>query len=90
MGRYIGILFVATGLAGILLITGMRKRMEWLLDFLMRSVLGAIAIYFCNAALAGVGISNCVGLNWLTVLTAGILGFPGVAALYGIGFYQML
>jgi inhibitor of the pro-sigma K processing machinery len=56
----------------------------------MRSILGAIAIYFINAALGKIGISSVVGLNPLSVLTSGILGFPGLAALYGIGFCKFL
>ena len=36
------------------------------------------------------GISLGVGVNIYTVLTSGILGIPGVAALYGIGLYKTL
>ena len=56
----------------------------------MRSVLGTIAIYFINAALAGAGIDLGIGINALTVLTSGILGFPGLLAIYGIGLYRIL
>lgn len=63
---------------------------EWLLNLILRSVLGVIAIYFINAALAERGISLGVGINIYTVLTSGILGFPGLAALYGIGLYKFL
>lgn len=63
---------------------------EGLLNFIMRSILGVIAIYFINAALAERGISLGVGINIYTVLTSGMLGIPGVAALYGIGLYKFL
>ncbi len=63
---------------------------EWILNLLMRSILGVIAIYFINAVLEGRGIDPGVGINICTVLTSGILGIPGVAALYGIGFYKIL
>ncbi len=66
------------------------KYMEWLLNILMRSILGAIAIYFINAALSLAGISLGVGINAVTVLTSGILGFPGLIALYGLGIYRLL
>jgi len=56
----------------------------------MRAILGTIAIYFINSLLEGVGISLGVGVNVFTVLTAGILGFPGVLALYAIGIYMSL
>lgn len=68
----------------------MKRKMEWLLNVLMRSILGTIAIYFVNGVLAGMGISLGVGINPLTVLTSGILGFPGLVAIYSVGFYNYL
>lgn len=56
----------------------------------MRSILGIIAMYFINSALEKAGISLGVGINMFTVLTSGILGFPGLLALYGIGVYRFL
>lgn len=64
--------------------------MERILNFLLRGILGTIAIYFINGALAKMGISLGIGINAATVLTSGILGIPGVAALYGIGLYKTL
>ncbi|MDL2301300.1 pro-sigmaK processing inhibitor BofA family protein [Lachnospiraceae bacterium OttesenSCG-928-D06] len=90
MDRYIGIISIAVVCAVVLLIGALRKKSEWLLNFLLRAVLGTIGIYFINQALLGMGVEVGVGINVLTVLTSGILGFPGVAALYGIGFYQLL
>ena len=52
--------------------------------------MGAVAIYFINDLLEKQGISIGVGINPVTVLTSAILGFPGLAALYGIGFYKFL
>ena len=65
-------------------------RREGIINFGLRSIIGVIAIYFINTALAGRGISLGVGVNIYTVLTSGILGIPGVAALYGIGLYKTL
>ena len=67
-----------------------KMRMEKVLNFVMRGILGTIAIYFINAALAKVGVTVSVGINAATVLTSGILGFPGLLALYGLGFYRLL
>ncbi len=64
--------------------------MERVLNILMRCILGTIGIYFVNMALAGAGISLGVGINAVTVLTSGILGFPGFLGLYGIGIYKSL
>ena len=79
------------GMCGVLLLIGLlRERAEWLLNIVMRSILGTIAMYFANYFLAAIGISSGVGINAVTVLTSGILGFPGVVALYAIGIYKML
>lgn len=63
---------------------------EWLLTVVMRGILGVIAIYFINTALEGAGITLGVGINGVTALTSGILGIPGLAALYGLGLYRFL
>ena len=81
----IGIVCVAVLIVGV-----MKRKMEWALNIFMRSILGTIAIYFINSGLAIAGIDAGVGINPVTVLTSGILGFPGLAAIYGIGFYQIL
>jgi inhibitor of the pro-sigma K processing machinery len=53
-------------------------------------IMGSLAILLINKGLVyGAGMSG-IGLNPVTVLTSGILGFPGVAVLYGIYFYKML
>ena len=64
--------------------------MEQILNILLRGILGIIAIYFINSAVEAMGLSLGVGINAVTVLTSGILGFPGLLALYGIGFYKFL
>ena len=85
-----GTILIVLSCAVVLLIGAMRKKIEWLLNLVMRSILGTIAIYFINAGLAMLGISLGVGINAVSVLTAGILGIPGLVALYGIGIYQLL
>ena len=77
--------FVMAGVLGIvLLITLMKRKMQIVLDFLVRSVLGSIGILFANDYLAAQGIGVAVGLNPMSVLTIGMLGFGGFALLYGI------
>lgn len=90
MEKYIFIiLFVAICMI-VLLYGAVRTGMEWMLNIVMRSILGTIVIHFINYVLASIGISLGVGINALTVLTSGILGFPGLLAIYGIGIYQLL
>lgn len=59
-------------------------------NFFVRNVIGIALIFFVNEFLSLQGISVSVGMNPGTVLTSGILGVPGVALLYGIGFYGIL
>ncbi len=75
---------------GILLYCGARRKIEWLLNFVMRGVVGTIIIYFVNLLLETCGFSFDVRINSLTVLTCAVFGFPGVPALYGFEIYQML
>lgn len=83
-------LLIVLSCISVLLIGAIRKKTEWLLNMVMRSILGTIAIYFVNLVLSGFGISVGVGINAVTVLTSGILGFPGILALYAIGIYKTL
>ena len=68
----------------------MGKKLEWLVNVCMRGILGTIAMYFINGGLALWGISLGVGINLVTVTIAGILGIPGLLAVYGLGIYQLL
>lgn len=85
-----GMLILIGVCAVVLLVVSLRNRAEWLLNFILRAVMGSLAILVINASLHGLGIFGGVGLNPVTVLTTGFLGFPGLAALYGIYFYKTL
>ena len=52
--------------------------------------MGTVGIYAINYMLAAKQLHVAVGINPFTVLTSGILGFPGVAVLYGIHFFKIL
>lgn len=58
--------------------------------FLVRGILGIILVFFINQLLTYNGITLHVGVNEITFLTSGALGFPGVALLYGIVAFQIL
>ena len=85
-----GIILIVGACIVVLLIGAVKGKMEWMLNVVLRSIMGALVIHFTNMALAVVGISLGVGINALTILTSGILGFPGLLALYGIGIYKIL
>ena len=90
MGNRVSLLIVASICLAALVIGALRGKAEWLLNILLRAVLGMVAVFFVNGFLTGRGIESGVGINVITFLTSGILGFPGLAALYGLGFYNLL
>ncbi len=84
-------MFVILGICLVVLLMGiMRRKAEFLLNFLVRGFLGIIGIYLCNMALEELGIACAVGINPFSVLTVGTLGTGGLGLLYGIVFYNML
>lgn len=74
----------------VLFIGAFGRKIEWIINFLLRAVMGTLGIYFLNGFLTARNISVAVGINPMTVLTSGILGFPGLIVLYGINFFKML
>jgi inhibitor of the pro-sigma K processing machinery len=79
------------GVCALVLVIGvLGKRAQWLVNFVLRAVMGTVGIYFLNYLLAMQNISLAVGINPVTVLTSGILGFPGIAVLYGIDLFKNL
>ena len=85
-----GTIAIVAACVVVLIVGAVKRKTEWMLNVLMRGILGTIAIYFINNTLTGFGVPIEVGINPFTVLTSGILGFPGIVALYGIGFYRIL
>ena len=90
MGNVGGMLAILVVCLIVLAIGAMGRKVEWLVNFILRAVMGTIGIYCVNYLLAARQISVAVGINPLTILTSGILGFPGIAVLYGIHFFKIL
>ena len=82
MDQKMGMVVLAIICGIILLVLLLRKRAQIILNFLVRTVLGAIMILLVNDILQKQGFDIYVGLNPVTLLTSGTLGFPGVALLY--------
>lgn len=80
----IGMLFI------VIFIGAIRRKAEWIINFVLRMVFGVIAIYFFNVALKTYGVETSVAINLISILTSGFLGIPGVCVLYGIQFYKFL
>ncbi len=86
MDKYIGGIMIAGVCIFVLMIGAFRKKT----DFIFRSVIGTVAVFFFNGFLVSQGFSIAIGINLITVLTSGILGFPGLLMLYGINLYKLL
>jgi len=77
----IGMLFI------VVFIGAVRKKAEWIINFVLRMVLGTIIIYFANSVLNHYGINISVVINPISILVSGFLGIPGIAVLYGINYF---
>lgn len=86
-----GIAIVAVVIcAVILLAAAVRFKMEFVLNLVLRGILGTIGIYLVNQTLLWQNIDCLIGINPYTVLTSATLGFPGLILLYGVRFYNFL
>ena len=62
----------------------MKQKGQFLVNFIIRAILGMGLIFFANQFLAQEEIAIKVGFNVISFLASGFLGLPGVAMLYGI------
>ena len=83
--------FLIIAMCGIVfLILAIKTNSHIILNFILRSVSGCFIIGGINYLLESKEILLSVGLNPITFLTTGILGFPGVILLFGIKIYTLL
>ena len=86
-----GIMIVAVIIGAIvLLFIALKIKAEWIINIVLRGIMGTIGIYIVNQIFIMQGINCEVGINPCTVLTSAGLGFPGLILLYGINFYNFL
>ncbi len=74
----------------VLLMGAFKTKMEWIINFILRGVSGAVGIYFINLFLQNQKIGAEIGINVINILTTGFLGIPGLILLYGVNFYNLL
>ena len=60
------------------------KPFRWVWRVACHAALGVGALYLCNLALGWCGLF--VGVNLVTAIIAGVLGIPGIALLYVVGW----
>ena len=62
----------------------MKDKYQFLVNFIVRAILGMGIIFFANQFFVHKGIAVEVGFNAISFLVSGCLGLPGVEMLYGI------
>ncbi|WP_461810748.1 pro-sigmaK processing inhibitor BofA family protein [Faecalimonas sp.] len=67
-----------------------KKQSIFLIDFIVRIIIGIGLIFFINQYLSYKQIEIAVGINPLSAFVSGVLGIPGVALLYSILVYRIL
>ena len=90
MERFEGMAAIIIVCIIVLVVGAFGRKIEWIVNFTLRAVMGTVGIYFVNYFLLAQNIGVSVGINPMTVLTSGILGFPGLIVLYGINFFKIL
>ena len=90
MEIYQGVFIIIAVLGILMLIIAVKTNSHLILNFILRSIGGSLFIFCMNQWIQMEGYSLSVGLNPGTILTSGILGFPGVILLFGIKIYCLL
>ena len=69
---------------------GVKMRLSWMFKFVFRVFIGIGIILLVNEMLVDRNVIVSIPVNIFSIFTSGMLGFPGVCALYGIAFYMAL
>lgn len=84
-------IFIIVGICVLVLTIGvLRRKKEWIINFVLRMVLGALLIFFINEFLSAREIDALVGINGMSLGIAGLLGLPGLLLLYGINLFLLI
>ena len=90
MNTSTGMILIVAACVFVLVIGVLRRKAAFLLHFLVRMIIGGMAIYVTNGCLASVGIGLAVGLNLFNLIIVGCLGTGGFGMLYAILLYMNL
>lgn len=75
---------------GLFLFSFVKNKKAYLLKIFCRGIFGIFSIYIINIACLSVEIPIQVGVNYCTICTTAVLGFPGLTLLYGISGIKFL
>lgn len=86
MGQLENGLVIIAMLFIVIFIGAVRRKNEWIINFVLRIVMGIIVIYTGNLVFGYYGVDVSVAINPISILVSGFLGIPGIAVLYGINY----
>ena len=90
MEQYLDLIILFSGITIVFFIALFARKSTIFISFLLRGIVCALIIYFVNMGLKKAGLNISVGYNSASLLTSGMLGFPGLLLLYGIKIYKSL
>ena len=80
MENYSFLFYVVGIILLFLVLKSFSKPISKIIKLLINSILGAGFIYGANYI--GAGFNFHIGLNWITILSTGILGIPGIVLIF--------
>lgn len=86
MGQLENGLIIISILFIVIFIGAVRRKTEWIINFVLRMIFGIIVIYFGNYVFKYYDLDICIAINPISILVSGFLGIPGVVVLYGINY----
>jgi len=90
MEKQTGIIIIAGACMIVLFMILVKHKLEFLLNFCLRAVMGGIVICGVNYFLRSQGISCEVEIGPCSLLTSGTLGISGVSLLYAVSAFPLL
>lgn len=89
MEDYSGGIIIIAMCGLVLLIGGLRKKNIIIINFILRGVMGILAIYGINMFLVWKETGLEIGINYLTIGITTLLGIPGILLLYGVNLFEL-
>lgn len=90
MEKQTGMLAIAGVCVLVLFVVLVKRKIEFLLNFCLRAVMGGIVICGVNYFLRSQGIPCEVEIGPYSLLTSGTLGISGVSLLYAVSAFPLL
>ena len=88
MENYSFLFYVVGIILLFLVLKSFSKPISKIIKLLINSILGAGIIYGAN--FIGAGFNFHIGLNWITIVSTGILGIPGIVLIFFLKIFAVV